>query len=68
MAGYSLKLMMFKIGQLLVYIPVHSVKLVIRLARYIGANNKRITILIILVGIVSLARILINKATRVRIE
>jgi hypothetical protein len=56
-----------RVGQLLLYIPVRSLEIVVRLAKYIGASNRRIFVLIIFVGIVSLARILVNKATRVRV-
>lgn len=67
MVKESVKLILFKFGQLLVYVPFTSIKILLNLFKFIRASRKRVMILIVLVGVITLGRLLVNKATRVRL-
>ena len=64
----SVKSILFKFGHLLIYVPLNSIRILLNIFKFIRASKKRVMILIVLVGVITLGRLLVNKATRVRLQ
>lgn len=56
-----------KIGHLLIYIPVKSIKICMKIINFLRADQTRLITFLALFGILVLSRKLVNKAARIRI-
>jgi hypothetical protein len=67
MMHYVISEILVKIGHLLIYIPVKSIKICIKIINFLRADNTRLITFLALFGILVLSRTLVNKAARVRL-
>jgi hypothetical protein len=58
---------LIKIGQILVFLSVKSIRLCIKIFKFIKSDEKRVISFFALLGIVVLSRFLVNRAARVRL-
>jgi hypothetical protein len=56
-----------KIARLLAYLPLNSIKLCLKIINYLRSDSKRLIVFFTFVGIVTLSRLLVNRAMQVRI-
>lgn len=67
MMNHVISEILVKIGHLLIYIPVKSIKICIKIINFLRADRTRLITFIALFGILVLSRMLVNRAARIRI-
>jgi hypothetical protein len=59
---------LIKIGQILVFMSVKSIRICIKIFKFIQADEKRVMSFFALLGIIVVSKVLVNRAARVRIQ
>jgi len=57
-----------KIGKLLAYLPVESLRICLKIINFLKHDARRLTLFFTFVGIVAFSKLLVNRAARVRID
>ena len=58
---------LIKIGRILIYLPVNSIKICVKIIYFLKNDTRRLIVFISLIGIVAFSRYLVNRATKIRI-